>query len=63
MKSEWKTTSNYIGKTIYSVFRIKNVNEVVHTGNVEYYDKDLWFDTREEAEALAQKLNGGMKHV
>ena len=57
MKSEWKTTSNYIGKTIYSVFRIKNVNEVVHTGNVEYYDENLWFDTREEAEALAKSLN------
>ena len=57
MKSEWKTTSNYIGKTIYSVFRIKNINEVVHAGNVEYYDENLWFDTREEAEALAKSLN------
>lgn len=60
MKSEWRVTSNPIPsaegrKTMWGVFRIRNVDEVDHSGNREY--KDGWFDTKEEAETLAKSLN------
>lgn len=46
MKSEWKVTSNVIdGEKMYAVYRLRDVNEVDHSGNreyaggyVEYYD-------------------------
>ena len=37
MKSEWKVTSNPInGKTMYAVYRLKDINAVDHSGNREF---------------------------
>ena len=56
MKSEWKVQSNVIGgNRMYQVFRIKNINQVHHSGNMEYCG-ELTTD-REKAQELAEKLN------
>ena len=55
MKSEWKVSRNYIGRTIYQVFRTLDVNGVDHAGNREYMQGA--FDTKEEAQGLADELN------
>lgn len=56
MKSEWRTTSNYFGgKLWYGVYRLKDVDALDHSGNREH--KGGYFQTRKEAEALAEYLN------
>ena len=55
MKSEWKVTSNYIGKTVYGVFRTIDINAVDHSGNREM--SGGYVDSRKEAEELAKYLN------
>ena len=58
MKSEWRVTSNYIGgQTMYGVYRLRNINEIDHSGNREYaggYSND-----RQVAVKLAAELNKG----
>ncbi len=61
-KSEWQVFSNYFsGKIVYRVGRIKDINEVVHSGNIEYYSDentfDTWTENLEEKEELVRKLN------
>lgn len=52
---EWKVSSNIIGdKKIYGVYRLLNKNEVDHSGNRETVS---YYDTREEAKKVADKLN------
>ena len=54
--SEWRVTANPVsGTMLYSVYRIRNVDEIDHSGNREY--SGPWFDTRDEAEQLAKILN------
>lgn len=54
--SEWRVSSNPIaGKMFYGVYRIRDINDVDHSGNRE--TRGGWYETREEAEALAAKLN------
>lgn len=37
MKSNWKVTSQSINDTkMYAVYRLRDVNEVCHSGNMEY---------------------------
>lgn len=55
MKSAWKVTSNYIGRTIYQVFRTIDVKGIDHSGNREYAQGS--FDSKEEAQYLADELN------
>ena len=55
MKSEWKVTSNYIGKTVYGVFRTIDINAVEHSGNREMHGD--YVENRKEAEELAKHLN------
>ena len=56
MKSKWKVSSNYINdKKMFIVFRIKNIHEVDHNGNREYYGE--YMDNRAEAETIAVELN------
>lgn len=56
MKSEWKVSSNSInGKKLYIVYRIRNTSEVDHSGNRE--TRGDYTESREEAAALADKLN------
>ena len=56
MKSEWRVTANPVaGKMFYGVYRIKNTDEVDHSGNRE--TRGGYYETREEAEHLAAVLN------
>lgn len=53
--SEWKVTTNYIGRNVYQVLRIKDASKPMHSGNVEY--SGGFFDTYQEAQEYANKLN------
>lgn len=54
--SEWRVSSNPIaGKIFYGVYRIRDINEVDHSGNRE--TRGGWYETRAEAEKLAATLN------
>lgn len=56
MKSEWRVSVQYCGdEKIYQVYRIRNVNEIDHSGNREY--KGGCFYDRQEAVILAEELN------
>lgn len=38
MPSEWRVTSQFInGSKWYAVYRLKDINEVDHSGNREFY--------------------------
>lgn len=56
MKSPWKVQSNLIGdEKMYIAYRVKDISQVVHSGNIEHfgeYQKD-----RAVVEALVEKLN------
>ena len=63
MKSEWRVTTNIIGGVKkYGVYRIRDTNEVDHSGNREELDR--WFDERELAQIYADSMNeeGEGKH-
>lgn len=53
--SEWRVSTNYVaGKTLYGVYRIRDINAVDHSGNREtrgYYER------KGEAERIARNLN------
>ncbi|MGM9936984.1 MAG: hypothetical protein ACI38A_06540 [Candidatus Ornithomonoglobus sp.] len=57
MKSEWRVTSQYIGdnEKIFQLYRLRDVNEVDHSGNREYVSGI--FGSREAAAELADRLN------
>lgn len=56
MKSEWRVTSNYFGgKKKYGVYRLRDIDEVDHSGNREMLDR--WFDERELAKLYADAMN------
>lgn len=58
IKSFWRVTSNPIGDhTLYRVFRIRNIAEVDHSGNREYYGD--YTEDRQKALDIAEKLNLG----
>jgi len=60
LQSEWKVTSNYIGdEKMYAVYRLRNINEVDHSGNREYAGG--WVSNREAAVEVAAELNKGGK--
>ena len=60
--SEWKISSMYLGsKTVYQVYRIKDMRVVDHSGNREYAG-GLLHDEREAME-LAAKLNKEASNV
>lgn len=53
MKGKWKVISNpMIG---YIVARVKNTDEAVHSGNLEYYGD--YSDDKAERQAVADELN------
>ena len=74
MKSEWRVTCNYIcGGLVYNVYRLRDLDEIDHSGNRETPDKQF-FDAIEnllgrklnpqdeaEAEKIAQLLNAAPK--
>ena len=58
MKSAWKVTSNPIGDRIkYAVYRLLDSQKTDHSGNREF--ATLYLDDREQAQAIADKLNAG----
>lgn len=57
MMGPWEVSSNVLGeRTFYSVCRLKDTEEVQHSGNMIYSDKGYTND-RAEAEKYAEKLN------
>lgn len=53
---KWKVTSNPIGgKTLYSVYRLRDVDQVDHSGNREFAGE--WTDNREAVQVVADQLN------
>ena len=56
MKSEWKVSSQHInGMKLYSVYRLKDIDEVDHSGNRETHSG--FFEDRKSAEDYAAQLN------
>lgn len=56
MKGKWKVSHNYAGgEKLIQVYRQLDVTEPDHAGNREY--KPGFFETDEEAQALADSLN------
>ncbi|MBP1924625.1 hypothetical protein J2Z76_000478 [Sedimentibacter acidaminivorans] len=56
MKSKWKVTTNTVcGEKMYGVYRIRNINEVDHSGNREMAGG--YIESKETAQSIADKLN------
>ena len=56
MKGPWKVTSNRInGKKMYAIYRLKDVNEVDHSGNREFAGG--YVEDRLTVEIAAEYLN------
>lgn len=56
MKSKWRVACNPIGnENLYIVYRLKDVNEVNHSGNHEYATD--YMTSKQEAQAIADELN------
>lgn len=55
MKSEWRVSSNNIcGEKMYGVYRLYDVQKVMHSGNMEVVG---YYDCKEDAEKEAARLN------
>ena len=55
MKSEWRVCSNPVGgKMCYGVYRLRDVNGIMHSGNMEV---ENYYDTKKEAQQKAKELN------
>ena len=56
MKSKWKIMHNNVGGEKWiQVYRIRDIGQVMHAGNIETYPGT--FATDEEAQAKADELN------
>ncbi len=57
MKGEWKVQRSPVGdgESLYIVYRLKDTEAVDHSGNREHGSS--WLSSREEAQAIADKLN------
>lgn len=56
MKGKWKVSCNPIcGENKYIVVRLRDINEIDHSGNCEYGSE--YMSSKEEAQILADKLN------
>lgn len=54
--SAWRISTNQIGeKKFYQVYRLRDVDEVDHSGNRE--TRGGLYESRLDAEALARRLN------
>ena len=62
MKGKWKVSHNYAGgEKLIQVYRQLDVNDVDHAGNREY--QPGFFETDEEAQALADSLNTKQRNM
>lgn len=56
MKGAWKVSSNIIGdRKVYQVYRMRDANEIDHSGNREY--SGGYLTEQYEAKKLAETLN------
>lgn len=56
MAGKWKVTCNPIGDGyMYAVYRLRDVNEIDHSGNREFGSH--YMRSKEEAQAIADRLN------
>ena len=56
MKGKWKVTCNPVGdRYLYAAYRLRDVNEVDHSGNREYGSQ--YMTSEAEAQKIADKLN------
>ena len=54
--SEWRVAANPVGgKMWYAVYRIRDIDEVDHSGNRQY--RGGYIDDKSKAEAYARQLN------
>ena len=53
MKGKWKVIYNPMGG--YIVARVRDIDNPVHSGNLEYYGE--YSDNKAELQAIADKLN------
>ena len=57
---KWQVMHQYAGdESFIRVYRLRNVGEPMHTGNIEFQPDIFALDA--EAEAKAAELNGGSK--
>ena len=55
-KGIWKVQCNVInGERTYIPYRVRNTDEVVHSGNIEHYGE--YTSDKAEAQALVDELN------
>ena len=55
-KGIWKVQCNVInGERMYIPYRVRNTDEVVHSGNIEHYGE--YTSDKAEAQALVDELN------
>ncbi|MGF6376879.1 hypothetical protein M2140_001957 [Clostridiales Family XIII bacterium PM5-7] len=60
MKGEWKVMSNCIGADkFYQVARVRDVEAVMHSGNLEYVEGV--FELKDEAQETADQMNESEK--
>lgn len=56
MKGKWRVSRNPMAEnTPYIVFRLKDVNKIHHSGNMEYGSD--YMANKEEAQRIADRLN------
>ena len=56
MKSEWRVSANPVGgEYLYIVYRLRNINDIDHSGNREYYGS--YTEDKSEAQSIADRLN------
>lgn len=62
MKGPWEIISNPVGGSmLYGVARLRNTEEVKHSGNLEFHPCGHLED-RKEAEAIAEQMNREEEH-
>lgn len=62
MKGQWEIISNPVGGSmLYGVARLRNTEEVKHSGNLEFHSCG-YLEDRKEAEAIAERINREEEH-
>ena len=59
MKSNWFTQSNFVAGEgeLFIATRIKDISQVVHSGNLEHYGS--YDNDRDKVDAIVCRLNSG----
>ena len=55
-KGKWKVQCNVVGgRYLYIPYRVRNLSEVIHSGNIEHYGE--YTEDQAEAQAICDRLN------